>query len=65
MPKRWRMPPENPAIAFLRSVPEIGLLQQRLDGLAALPACEPFQHRQVIEHVVGRDPRIDAESCGR
>ena len=34
MPKRWRMPPENPASAFLRTSQRLTWCEQRLDRLA-------------------------------
>ena len=63
MPKRWRMPPEKPASALLRTSQRLTWLQQRLDDRrgARLAAAIALEHGEVIEHVVGGDPRIDAE----
>ena len=42
--------------------PQIDLVEQALDDvLALLGAGDPLEHRHVVEHVVGRDARIDAE----
>jgi len=56
------MPPENPAIRLLAHLPQVDLLEQGLDGVAPLAARDQaLEHREVIEHVVGRDPRVDPE----
>ena len=42
--------------------PQIGLVEQRLDRLLAiLRVGDALEHGHVVEHVVGRHPRIDAE----
>ena len=62
MPKRWRMPPEKPATAFLRTSHRFTWLQQRLDRLPALRlARHALQHREVVEQLPRGDARVDAE----
>ena len=56
MPKRCFMPPEKPPSALLAHVPEVGLLEQRVDELAPLAASrDALERREVIEHVARRE----------
>ena len=47
---------------FFAHVPEVHLLQQRFHGGLAFAADgQPFQYGQMVQHVVGANPRVHAE----
>ena len=57
------MPPGKSAEPAFAHVPQVHLLQQRLDQRLALAARnDTLEYREVLEHRLSRDPRIHSES---
>ena len=61
IPKRCRMPPEKPAIDLLRTAQRLVWLSRVSTTALRSLAGDALEDREVIEHRIGRDARIDAE----
>ena len=65
-PKALAHPAGKARDSLLANRPQVDLLQQRFDGvLAGTGGGDAFQDRQMVQQIVGGNPRIDIEVLGQ